>query len=395
MFFANSIWCWVLIHLSKTLHRISEYKKPLHARDWWLLHHSPGKIVSMENFPSWFETLRKSHLIVTLSTFQTCRTSALKWDFHLFDGVQSVCVILSHEIDASNVEVINIRQIIDSLSMVCIASSEELSNTFRNRSVTLFKNDRDLGEKFDSVAVSESISSSMTNLSSTGLPGIAPNISPDSHTWEDQLVVNVPFWVVWWAGAQYGSPPCLFAAHLTNSDGSFRLSRFGFHRAFRCNRSKHVRIPHAVSWYQIHHRFWFCCDSFFTCIFWCYFRHRFKTVDGTENGWCWTNTKDDSIDHVWNFPLSICLRNVSWCQHIWIGSWRPSWFCQTTSQEQLCVSSYTCLIVGLLPFIIILITPSLSSNTHNKASWWEELTFEGVKSTLSKSLTTPWDCFRF
>ena len=55
----------------------------------------------------------------------------------------------------------------------------------------------------------------------------------------------------------------------------------------------------------------------------------------------------------------------------------------------------TCLTVGLPPFLIILITASLSSNTYNKASWWEELTFEGIKSTLSKSLITPWDCFRF
>ena len=54
----------------------------------------------------------------------------------------------------------------------------------------------------------------------------------------------------------------------------------------------------------------------------------------------------------------------------------------------------TCLIVGLLPFIVILITASLSSNTYNKASWWRELTFEGIKSTLSKSLIIPWDCFR-
>ena len=33
-------------------------------------------------------------------------------------------------------------------------------------------------------------------------------------------------------------------------------------------------------------------------------------------------------------------QNVSmlffWCQHIWFGSWVPSWFCQTTNQEQLC-----------------------------------------------------------
>ena len=45
----------------------------------------------------------------------------------------------------------------------------------------------------------------------------------------------------------------------------------------------------------------------------------------------------------------------------------------------------TCLTVGLLPLIIILITASLSSNTWNKASWREELTFEGIKSTLSRS----------
>ena len=45
----------------------------------------------------------------------------------------------------------------------------ERSNIFRNRSFTLFKNDRHLRERFDSVAVSESISSAMTNLSYTGL----------------------------------------------------------------------------------------------------------------------------------------------------------------------------------------------------------------------------------
>ena len=32
----------------------------------------------------------------------------------------------------------------------------------------------------------------------------------------------------------------------------------------------------------MHHRLWFCCDSFFTCIFLCSFRHRFKTIDGTD-----------------------------------------------------------------------------------------------------------------
>ena len=53
----------------------------------------------------------------------------------------------------------------------------------------------------------------------------------------------------------------------------------------------------------------------------------------------------------------------------------------------------TCLIVGLLPFMIILITASLSSNTHNKSSWWEDWTFEGIKSKLFGSSIFPWIFF--
>ena len=84
--------------------------------------------------------------------------------------------------DASNVEDINIHQIKERLSMSCIASFEEWSNIFRNRSFTLFKNDRDHRERFDSVAVSESILSSMTNLSSKDLSVLALNISSDFHS---------------------------------------------------------------------------------------------------------------------------------------------------------------------------------------------------------------------
>ena len=54
------------------------------ARNWWLLHHWPEITVSMENFPSWFETLQKSHPIVPISTVQISRTSSLKWDFPLY-----------------------------------------------------------------------------------------------------------------------------------------------------------------------------------------------------------------------------------------------------------------------------------------------------------------------
>ena len=54
------------------------------------------------------------------------------------------------------------------------------------------------------------------------------------------------------------------------------------------------------------------------------------------NGLCWTNTKDDSIHHVWSFPLSMCLRVGFWCQCTWFGSWGPNWFDRITNQEQLC-----------------------------------------------------------
>ena len=45
----------------------------------------------------------------------------------------------------------------------------------------------------------------------------------------------------------------------------------------------------------------------------------------------------------------------------------------------------TCLIVGLLPLIIILVTASLSSKTFNIALEWENFTFEGTLSTWHKS----------
>ena len=56
---------------------------------------------------------------------------------------------------------------------------------------------------------------------------------------------------------------------------------------------------------------------------------------------------------------------------------------QINSIEQPIESNWvleTCIIVGLLPLIIILITASLSSNTYNKASRLADWTFEGTES---------------
>ena len=259
--------------------------------------------------------------------------------------------------DASNVEDINFPKIIERLSMSCIASSDEGSNIFGTRSFTLFKNDRDFRERFDSVTVSESISLSMTNLSSTGLPVLAPDISPNFLSWEEPLVVNVPFWVVWWAGAHH-RPPCSWLLLIPRAHRYCLTFRFGFHRAFQCSWSKNVRIPHAVSRDQIHHRLWFCCDSFFTCIFLCSFRHRFKTIDGTEMA--------DVEQTQKMIPLITC--EISLCQCacelvlgvdvfvLFLGS--KLILSNNQSRATRWVRE-TCLIVGLLPFVIILITASV------------------------------------
>ena len=54
----------------------------------------------------------------------------------------------------------------------------------------------------------------------------------------------------------------------------------------------------------------------------------------------------------------------------------------------------TCLIVGLLLFIIILITASLSSHTYNNASWRADWTFEGTESMSFITSIFLWDLLR-
>ena len=163
--------------------------KPLHAIDWWLLHHWPEIIVSMENLPHWFETLQKSHLIVPTINFSDMSNICVK--VRSFPVCLMECKFsekfVPKNTDASNVEYMLIPQIKECLSLSCIASFEDWSNIFRTRSFTLCNNDRDSNERSDSVMVSESISLTMTNLSSTGLSVLATNISSDFHSWEDHF----------------------------------------------------------------------------------------------------------------------------------------------------------------------------------------------------------------
>ena len=141
---------------------------------------------------------------------------------------------------------------------------------------------------------------------------------------------------------------------------------------------------------KTHHWPWLRCDPFFTWFLLRSFWHHFRTN-------CRTEMADVEQTQRWfhssrvNFPF--VSMSASWflvsIYLIWIlGSKLIRW--NNQSRATLWVLE-TCLIVGLLPFVIILITASLSSNTHNKASWCENWTFEGTQSTLVKTLNIPWD----
>ena len=206
------------------------------------------------------------------------------------------------------------------------------------------------------------------------------------------ILVNIPFWVAWWGSVLDRSPCSLM---LLSPRPQRKLTFMsGFPRASWCSWSQHIKSSFATSRNQIQHRFRLCCDSFFTWIFLRSFRHHFRTIGITETA----NVKQTQKV----LPFITC--DISLSQYV--ASWfLVSMYLIRNLGSKLILSNHqsratlwvveTCLIVGLLPFMIILITASLSSNTYIKASWREELTFEGIKSTLHKSLITRWDCFRF
>ena len=186
--------------------------------------------------------------------------------------------------------------------------------------------------------------------------------------------------------------PYMFAAHLTSSEvrSDFQIwFSPGFpmqSRQARSDPSRGIVIPNSSSalillWLFLHLNLLV------------FFSKPLQDYWWNWNGSCWTNTKDDSIHHVWNFPLLVCLRVGFWIRHTWFGLWGPNWFDRITSPRATLWVLETCLIVGLLPFMIILITALLLSLIYNKASFREEFTFEEIKSTLSRSIF-PWIFFR-
>ena len=149
--------------------------------------------------------------------------------------------------DACNVEDMNIPQIMEHLSVSCIESSGERFSIFRNRSFTLFRSERDFRERFDSAHLSSLFHSEESD--------------------ELASVTGFPVHVC-----------CLYNELI----GTLWLSDLVFSGVFRCRRDKYDGIPYTTSRYQIRYWPWFCCDSFFICIFLCSFRHRFESINGTE-----------------------------------------------------------------------------------------------------------------
>ena len=175
----------------------------------------------MENFPSWFETLQKSHPIVPISTVQISRTSCfIVRSFPVFlMELKIFWVILSHEYRWLSCRRHNIHHFKQCLLLSCVASFEDWSNIFRTRSFTLCKNDLDFNDKSDSMTVLESIHIIVINNKSVRVPceptgWLFINMShrSDLHRFirfpllRRPFFVSIPLWVAWWASVLYKSP---------------------------------------------------------------------------------------------------------------------------------------------------------------------------------------------
>ena len=184
-----------------------------------------------------------------------------------------------------------------------------------------------------------------------------------------------------------------------------------FSPGFPMQSNKHVRVPHAASRDQIHHWSWLCCDSFFTCETKFTIGVDFAVTLTSLASFCviFDITSEQLAELKWLIlnktqkmvPFITC--EISLCQYLCdlvlgVNVFDLDLGAQIDSIKQPIksnsVGSGTCLIVKLIHFMIILITASLSSKIHNKASLREDWTFEGINSTLSRSSIISWNFFR-
>ena len=150
-----------------------------------------------------------------------------------------------------------------------------------------------------------------------------------------------------------------------------------------------------ASWYQIHHRLWFFCDSFFTWIVLRSFRHHFRTIGRTEMA----NVKQtqEKIPFI-TCEISlgpVCLRVGFWCQCIWFGFWSPI---QVDSIKQPIMSNSvgsgnmshcrTPSLYNHLDHCFVVFKHIQQSFLMRRIDVW------GNKINIVQ-IIDPWDCFRF
>ena len=95
--------------------------------------------------------------------------------------------------------------------------------------------------------------------------------------------------------------------------------------------------------------------------------------------------------------VSLVRMSASW---LWVSTYLtfifrgPDGCCRPTSPEPLCGCREACLIVGLLPFIIILITASWSLNMYNRGTMVRKICVRSDVSNLSQTTFLRRESFR-
>ena len=103
------------------------------------------------------------------------------------------------------------------------------------------------------------------------------------------------------------------------------------------------------------------------------------------NGWCWTKWR--RLFHSSRVKFPFVKMSAIWClvSMYLIGILRSKLILPNNQSRATLRVLDTCLIGGLIPLNIILITASWCSNTYNKALDWKNFTFESTLSTWNKS----------
>ena len=203
-------------------------------------------------------------------------------------------------------------------------------------------------------------------------PFLLPTFHQISTLEKDNFVVNVPFWVVWWASPHHKSL-CSCLLLIQRAQKYFLPLRFGFPRAFPMQ-SRQARSDLTLK-FIIGFDFAVTLSSpASSCVLFDIASRLFM-----ELIWLMLN-KHKRWFHSSRVKVPFVNLYASWflmsIYLIWIlGS--KLILSNNQSRATLWVLE-TCLIAGLLPFMIILITASLSSKIYNKASLREECTFEEI-----------------